>query len=172
MVVDYVFLLMGGALSLYLLHIGRLTAEPTPSRSSPALRELVEFLPEVMRLPEGILLMWPAFYLAQLVRRRAEGLTGVEWLWFISWLGVAVLTGLAVWQHSGTLPESLSRYAVMPRKLWYLIFVPSLGLLALVLGILGSLHRGSAPWTHTFGLVLLAWPIAPLLAILSLGEFR
>ncbi len=55
--------------------------------------------------------------------------------------------------------------------MWYLIFVPSLAGLAALLGLFGMLRRGATPWTHTFALVLLLWPIAPLLGILSLGKF-
>ncbi len=169
-VVDYVFLLGGCTLSMYLLALSPIHVKPHGDNPSPVLHEFVAYLPKTMRLPEGVLLVGPIFYVTQLVRRR-QGLTAVEWLWAISWLGVAVLTGLAAWQRSGELPEFLQPYATTPRKLWYLIFVPSMAALAVVLGVVGMVRRGSAPWTHTFGLVLLVWPIAPLLGILSLGKF-
>jgi hypothetical protein len=169
--VDYVFLLAGCSLSLYLPRLGPLGVELGDTLPSAVRHDLVAFLPAVMRLPEGILLMGPVFCVTQLVRRRGEGLTAVEWLWVISWLGVVLLTGLSAWDYSGTLPEFLRPYASMPRKLWYLIFVPSMALLALVLGVAGLVRRGPAPWTHTFGLVLLLWPVAPLAAIIGLGKF-
>jgi hypothetical protein len=59
----------------------------------------------------------------------------------------------------------------MPRKLWYLIFVPSMAGLAVVLGLAGLLRRGPAPWTHTFGVALILWPVAPLAGILAFGKF-
>jgi hypothetical protein len=74
--------------------------------------------------------------------------------------------------NAGTLPELMQPYATTPRKLWYLIFVPSMAGLALLLSLVSLVRRGAVPWTHTFGLVLLLWPIAPLLGILSLGKFQ
>jgi hypothetical protein len=169
--VDYVFLLAGSSLSLYLLNLGPLLVQPNRDNLSPHLQAVLAFLPALMRVPEGILLLGPIFFLTQLGRRRGQGLTALEWLWAISWLGIALLTALAFWERSGTLPEVMHSYAALPRQLWYLIFVPSLAVLAAILGVLGMLGRGASPWTHTFGLVLLLWPIAPLLCILSLGKF-
>jgi hypothetical protein len=40
-----------------------------------------------------------------------------------------------------------------------------------VLGIVGIVRRAAVPWTHTFGMVLLVWPAAPLLGIFSLAKF-
>jgi len=170
-VVDYVFLLAGSSLSLYLLNLSPLPVQPTRDGLSPHLHEALAFLPAIMRVPEGILLLGPIFFLTQLGRRRRQGLTALEWLWAISWLGVAVLTALTLWERSGTLPEWMHPYAELPRKLWYLIFVPSLAALAAILGVFGMLGRGASPWTHTFGLVLLLWPVAPLVGILSVGKF-
>jgi hypothetical protein len=169
--VDYVFLMAGCSLSLYLPRLGSLGVELTTPLPSPLRYDLAALLPAVMRLPEGILLMAPVFCLSQLLRGRRDGLTAVEWLWVIAGLGVALLAGLAVWEHSGTLPELLQPYASMPRKLWYLIFVPSAAFLAAVLGVAGLVRRGPSPWTHSFGLVLLLWPAAPLAAVLSMGKF-
>lgn len=168
--VDYVFLMVGAALSLVLLAIAPLHVQATQDSSS-LLHEWIAFLPGVMRLPEGITLVGPVFYVTQLVRRRAWGLTSVEWLWFLNGVGIALLASMAVWERSGTLPEFLHPYAALPRQLWYLVFVPSMAVLAAVLGIFGLVRRGVTPWTHTFGLVLLVWPLAPLMAILSLGKF-
>jgi hypothetical protein len=169
--VDYVFLLAGCSLSVYLLDLSPLPIKLSHSSLSAPLHELTVFLPTVLRLPEGILLMWPIFFITQFARRRAQGLTAVEWLWVISWVGVAVLAGLAVCERSGTLPDLFRPYAAMPRKLWYLIFVPSMAALAAFLGVVGVVRRSAVPWTHTLGLVLLLWPIAPLVGILSLGKF-
>ncbi len=154
LLVDYVFLLVGGSLSLYLLRLSPLLVKPAHAGSSSFVREFVAFLPSAMRLPEGIVLMGPVFYLIQLVRRRAQGLTALEWLWLLNGLGVALLTGLAVWERSGTLPDFARTYASTPRHLWYLIFAPSMAALAVVLGILGVLRRGVSPWTHTLSLAL------------------
>jgi len=169
--VDYIFLLVGGSLSLYLLSLSPLLVKPTGDNSSSTLHELIAFLPAAMRLPEGIVLMGPIFYVTQLLRRRAWALTSLEWLWVINGLGVAVLSGLAIWDRLGTLPNLLGPYATMPAKLWYLIFVPSMALLATLLGVVALVRRAAVPWTHTFSFVLLLWPIAPLVGILSLGKF-
>jgi hypothetical protein len=169
--VDYVFLLFGCSLSLYLLSFSPLHVKATHENWPVFLNEFIAFLPAAMRLPEGIVLMGPIFYVTQLVRRRAWGLTSLEWLWLLNGLGIAVLAGVAAWHHSGTIPEFLAPYATMPRKLWYLIFVPSLAVLAAVLGILGLVRRDAVPWTHTLGLVLLVWPAPPLLGVVSLAKF-
>jgi hypothetical protein len=155
---------------LYLLALSPMHVKLRNENPSSVLHEFVAFLPAAMRLPEGIVLMGPIFYVTQLIRRR-PGLTTLEWLWILSWLGIGLLTGLAFWERFGELPEFVRPYAATPRKLWYLIFVPSMAALAVVLGILGLVRRGPAPWTHTFGLVLLTWPIAPLLGIVSFGKF-
>jgi hypothetical protein len=156
---------------LYLLSFSPLRVQAARESDPVLLKEFVAFLPAAMRLPEGIVLMGPIFYLTQLVRRRVRGLTSLEWLWLLNGLGIAVLVGAAVWDRSGTMPEFLTPYAAMPRKLWYLVFAPSMALLAAVLGVIGMARRETVPWTHTFGFVLLVWPAAPLLAILSLAKF-
>jgi hypothetical protein len=170
LVVDYLFLLVGASLSLYLVQLGPWRAEAN-SGLSPALHDLVAFLPAVIRLPEGILLMWPVFFGTQRLRRRAEGLTAIEWLWVISWVGVALLAGLTVWQAAGNLPDFLQSHAGLPRKLWYLIFVPSMAVLALCIGLGGLVRRVPRPWTHALAFVLILWPIAPLAGVLALGKF-
>jgi hypothetical protein len=169
--VDYVFLLAGCSLSLFLMSFSPLVVKPSHDSWPTIFKEFIATLPSAMRLPEGIVLMGPIFYGTQLVRRRAWALTSLEWLWLISWLGIAVLAAVAAWHHSDTMPEFLEPYATMPRKLWYLIFVPSMAALAAVLGIAGLVRRAAVPWTHTFGMVLLLWPAAPLLGILSLAKF-
>ncbi|HEY7309437.1 MAG TPA: hypothetical protein VH643_08780 [Gemmataceae bacterium] len=168
---DYVFLLAGGSLSLFLMSVSPLLVKPSHDNWPASLNEFIAFLPSAMRLPEGIVLMGPLFYVTQLVRRRAWALTSLEWLWAISWLGIVVLAAVAAWHRSDTMPEFLEPYAAMPRKLWYLIFVPSMAVLAAVLGIVGIVRRAAVPWTHTFGMVLLVWPAAPLLGIFSLAKF-
>jgi hypothetical protein len=169
--VDYVFLMVGSTLSLILFLISPSPVHLTRDNGTTFVQEFFVFLPGVMRLPEGILLMGPVFYVTQLIRRRSWALTSVEWLWLLDALGIALLAGVAVWERSGTLPDFLHPYAPLPRQLWYLVFVPSMAALAAVLAIFGFLRRGVTPWTHTFGLVLLLWPIAPLVGILSLGKF-
>jgi hypothetical protein len=166
-------LLLGGCgLSLYLMEIKPLRAGPAEGVDSALARYVVEFLPRPLRLTEGIILLWPLFFTTQFLRRRREPLTAAEWLWVVSWLGVALLTGLASWENSGTLPEFLQSHSDVPFKLWYIIFVPSMAALAVVLGVAGLLRRGPAPWTHSFAVALIVWPVAPLAGILTLGRFE
>ena len=61
------------------------------------------------------------------------------------------------------------RYAV--RRLWYLIFVPSMGLVALLLSLATAASRSVKPWTHTFALALVLWPALLMGAILALATF-
>jgi hypothetical protein len=166
--VDYVFLLVGVSLSLYLMLLSPLTADPGEDSTTTATL-LVAFLPGPLRLTEGVVLLWPFFLATQRLRGRKEGLTAVEWLWVISWIGVAVLTLLAALDSTGGLPEFLRKYAAAPRKLWYYIFAPSIAALALLLGLAGIVRRGPPPWTHTFGIALVLWPVAPLAGIVALG---
>jgi hypothetical protein len=170
--VDYVFVLGGCGLSLYLMELKPLRVGAAEGVEGAFARYFVEFLPRPLRLTEGILLLWPVFFATQLVRRRREPLTAAEWLWVVSWVGVALLTGLTAWENSGRLPESLAQYADVPFKLWYVLFVPSMAVLAVVLGVAGLLRRGPAPWTHSFAVALIVWPVAPLAGILALGRFE
>jgi probable H4MPT-linked C1 transfer pathway protein len=170
--VDYLLLLSGCGVSLYLVRLGPLWVEPGEHVTSPVLSEVVaSFLPTVMRLPEGVLLLGPIFFLLQLILGRRQGPTGAEWLWALAWLGTALLTGLSAWARTDTVPELLQPYVHKPLLLWYLIFVPAMAALALVLAVLGLASSTPKPWTHSLGLALVLWPALPLGAIFTLGNF-
>ena len=62
-------------------------------------------------------------------------------------------------------------YVLLVPRLWYVILVPSMAALAVVLRLLSMFSRQAAPWTHSFGLVLLAWPVLPLAGILTTANF-
>jgi hypothetical protein len=166
--VDYLFLLAGASLSLYLVQIGSLMAVPGDGAAT-ATSALLAFLPGALRVSEGMILLWPLFFVTQRLRGRKESLTAVEWLWVLSWIGIAVLTLMAALETTGNLPDSLQKYAATPRKLWYYIFAPVMAGLAVLLGVGGLLRRGPAPWTHSFGIALMLWPVVPLAGILALG---
>jgi hypothetical protein len=168
---DYWLLLLGCGLSLYLMRLGPLAAAADDSRTDPALRAFVARLPDLMRLPEGVFLLWPLFLALQRVRGRKLGLTFGEWLWVLAWLGTAFLTGLSAWQKWGTLPELVQPYAVKSRLVWYIVIVPAMAAFAGLLTLGGLLRRVPAPWTHSCGLALMIWPVAPLSGILLLGKF-
>jgi hypothetical protein len=169
--VDYIFLMGGICLSLYLMDIAPLRAEAAESEESPAARQVVEFLPRAMRLSEGVILLLPIFYATQQLRGRRQPLTGAEWLWVVSWVGVAVLSGVGISDLLGATPDMAQRWGSTLRRLWYVVFVPSMGALALLLTLAGLLRRGPPPWTHSLGLTLVLWPLAPLAGILTLGRF-
>jgi hypothetical protein len=167
--VDFLLVLAGASLSLYLMQLGPLRAE-APTDVEVRLRLFVAFLPGPLRLCEGIVLLWPLFFSLQRLLGRAQGLTGGEWLWVFSWLGVALLTGLSAWDTLGELPSFLQPHAIRPRIFWYMVFVPVMAVVAVVLALLGLLSRTPRPWTHSFSLALMIWPALPLAAILALGR--
>jgi probable H4MPT-linked C1 transfer pathway protein len=170
--VDYLLLLLGCGASLYLARLGPLWVEPGEHVTSPILYEVAaSFLPTVMRLPEGVLLLGPVFFLLQVVLGRRQGPTGAEWLWVLAWVGTALLTGLSAWARTDTVPEVVQPYVHKPLLLWYLIFVPAMAALALVLTVLGLASSVPKPWTHQLGLALIIWPALPLGAIFTLGNF-
>ena len=170
-VLDYFFLLTGAGLSLLLLRLSPLSVNKHES-APPALGEWIPVLPEAMRLTEGILLLWPFFYGLQRLLGRRQGLTAGEWLWVLSWVGVALLTGLAAWGKWGSLPEFVQPYADTPRRLWYVIVVPSMAALAVLLLLGGLVRRRPTPWTHPFSLALMIWPVLPLAGVLTFGKFE
>jgi hypothetical protein len=178
-------LLFGCALSFYLIRLGQPLPPPKEGASSiglwklepgsgvtcPAVRSLVLTLPDLLRLPEGIVLLWPLFFAVQRLRGRKQGLTSGEWLWVFAWLGTALLTGLAVWNQWTGLPEFLAARAAWPPVLWYVILVPSMALIAVLLLLAGALGRWQLPWTHSFGLALIIWPAVPLALLFALGKY-
>jgi hypothetical protein len=165
---DYLLLLGGVGLSLYLMQLAPIRAEPDAPRDRHV-TAVIAFLPTLMRLPEGVILLWPLFLATQWPGRSSR-LTLGEWLWLLAWVGVALITALSVWQAFGTLPGWLAPHAAKPRLLWYALFAPAMAALALVF-LFVSLFRPPAPWTEGCGLALLLWPAGPSLAVLMLGRF-
>jgi hypothetical protein len=169
-ILDFFLLLAGCALSFSLARMP-LLREPAPN-GLPLAAALVPALPSLLRLPEGVLLLGPLFYLSQRVRGRYQPLTAAEWLWSFAWLGTAGMTALAALLHGSVLSEAARPYiAFWPPLLWYLVLVPSLALVAAVLVPFGLFRREPPPWTHSLGLALLLWPILPLACLLAFGKF-
>jgi hypothetical protein len=166
---DYLFLLGGVGLSLFLMQLAPIRAEPEDLSVHPRLISLIAFLAVLMRLPEGVILLWPVFFATQWPGR-SRGLTLGEWLWLLAWVGVALLTGLMTLDLMGGMPESMQPHAAKPRLLWYIVAAPAMAGLALVFLVI-SLFRRPAPWTHNLGLALVIWPAAPALTVLALGKF-
>ncbi len=167
--IDYFLIVLGFALSAYLARIAPLPVEARDAAADPRLRTAISYLSDFMRLPEGVLLLGPLFLVGQWARGRKQGLTSLEWLWVLSWFGVAILTGLTAWRNAfpGLAPSVIGR---LP-WLWYLILVPSMAGLGVVLRLLGMFSRRPAPWTHALGLALLVWPVLPLAGVLTVGKF-
>ena len=59
--VDYLLLLAGVGLSLYLMDLSPFGVDATDNISDPGLRAAIPFLPRLLRLPEGVILLLPLF---------------------------------------------------------------------------------------------------------------
>ena len=72
----------------------------------------------------------------------------------------------SVGKGTGSLPDFLTdddfkKYVV----LGYILFMVSMGTLAVVIWLFSLITRWPRPWTHTLGLALMIWPAAPLLVV-------
>jgi hypothetical protein len=170
---DYLLILAGSSLSLLLAHLAPIKVQANDSVTGVLMRDLVEAQGQVLCLSDGIVLLWPFFYLSSRLTSRYPSLTAGEWLWILAWLGVALLTAMLLWKRwaSGSMPELLLPHTEKIRLIWYLIFVPTLGALALIFAVAGLMAGRGRPWTHSLALALVLWPVAPLALILSLGKF-
>jgi hypothetical protein len=166
--VDFLLLLTGCGLSLFLARLP-LLREPAP-RDLTLAAVVVPVLPTLLRLPEGVILFWPLFFLTQLVLGRSQRLTAGEWLWVAAWPGTALVNVLAALVHGGVAPESFRPFAALFPVLWYAVLVPSLAVVAVVLALAGLSARVPPPWTHHLGLALVIWPVLPLAGLLTLGK--
>lgn len=171
-VVDFFLVVTGFGLSLFLSQISPMTWQPRDDLPSLVMIRVVPVLPELLHLREGVILLWPFFLAFQRLLGRDQGLTSGEWLWVFAWLGTFLVFVLAAWKQWGPIPPPLDAYASWPFVLWYLIVVPSMGLLALLLIPLGLIRRRPVPWTHSLGLVLMLWPLLPLGGLLALSQLR
>jgi hypothetical protein len=167
---DYFFLLGGVSLSLYLMLLSPIGAEATAELPDARLGQVVAFLPTMMRLPEGVFLLWPLFFATQWVSR-SRPLTAGEWLWLLAWVGLVVLTALTAWEYLVGLPDSVRAHAGKPRLLWYVVVMPAMGVLAVLFLLFGVFRSTPAPWTDTLALALVIWPVPLALTVLSVGNF-
>lgn len=168
---DCLLLVLGFGLSLVARQLFAYPeVEPGPRAEGPVLAFVVSALPGLLRLAEGVILLWPLFFAVQRLLGRRQGLTVGEWLWAFAWLGTALLLGLASWQRWGAVPEWLRGYAPYPAFAWYVVFVPSMAVIALLVWLASWFGAAPQPWTHTLGLVLVGWPVLPLAGILVLGK--
>jgi len=170
---DWLILFAGIGASAYLAKMtGLVMTLPPAIEPNAALQTLLDILPMLLFLPVGVVLCWPIFYATQWVCGRRQSLTMGEWLLGLAWLAALVFTGWCVGKGTGSLPELVTdadfkRHAVTG----YVIFMFSMGALALVIWLVGLLGRRRQPWTHTLGLALMIWPAVPLL-IVWLGNIK
>jgi hypothetical protein len=175
---DFFLLLVGYALSFFLARLP-LPFFPEPATGAiPGTHGAADVLPRLLQLPDGVILLWPFFYLIQLGLGRSRGMTAGEWLWLFAWLGNAALHTLALLVRLMALSEALRTYNTAlatysvywthwPAIIWYVILIPSMAVIAVVIALLGAFSRESPPWTNNLGLVLIIWPILPLVGILA-----
>jgi hypothetical protein len=168
--VDYFLIFVGLSLSLYLNQISGPRPEPRSDVPASIGLYIVPLLPALLYLPQGIILLWPLFYGTQWLAGRPQALTAVEWLWGVAWLGTLLLTIWALWRHLGTPPAFADNLAYPPQSIWTVIVVPIISAAALVVGLIGLIGRWQQPWTHTFGIVLMVWPVLPLAGLLLWTE--
>jgi hypothetical protein len=167
---DFLLIVLGFGLSLFLMQADSLRVTPAPSAPPFAASYLVPLLPQLLRLTEGVILLWPVFFAAQRLTGRKQAITSGEWLWVFAWLATATLTGVAAWQKWGFVPEFLHEYLPWVFVIGYVIFLPSLAAIALVLILLSLIGRWQQPWTHSFGLALVLWPALPVAGVLTLAK--
>jgi hypothetical protein len=165
---DYFLVLAGCGLSHVLLRLDYVKINAYSSDTQTTANVLADLL----RLAEGVILLWPLFFAIQRVVGRGHGLTAGEWLWVLAWLGNATLIGLAAWHQWGSGPEVRDRPIIFwAAFLWYVIVAPSMALCAVLIVCFDMVSRKPRPWTHQLSLVLVLWPVPPLAAILALGKF-
>jgi hypothetical protein len=173
-VLDFFLILLGACLSLALLHLPL----PAITARNPAdqfvAQKLLPWLTAAMRLPEGIILLWPIFFTLQRLFGRTQPITAVEWLWICVWCCVAVFVGLSValpWIPREILQANRDYLTFWPPLVLYVMVAPAAALLAFFIGVFTAVRRTPNPWTHVFGVALLIWPVLPLVPLLLLGQF-
>jgi hypothetical protein len=167
---DYFLIFVGCSISLFLQQISYPTLN-SKAETPPWVRDYVlRLLPMLTSLPLGIILLWPLFYSIQRLRGRPQALSAGEWLWGVAWLGAVILTAWVTWLHWGSPPEFLTDLKYPPQSIWTIIIVPTLAIIAVVIGLVGLVARWQQTWTHTFGLVLLIWPAIPLIGSILWAE--
>jgi len=168
--IDYLLIFLGCGLSLYLNQISG--PKPEAKEGTPAwvTMDLLPHLPALFYLPQGIILLWPVMYGTQRLLGRRQALSAGEWLWGFAWLGTLLVAVWVIWGHLGTLPGFAENLAYPPQFIWTVIAGAAMALIAFILGLISLFARWRQPWTHTFALVLLIWPMIPLAGLLLWTE--
>src|SRR5688572_23219410 len=95
--VDYFLMLLGFALSFYLVELSGYQArepEHAPAGLAPS---VLRPLPTLLFLQVGPVLFWPVFYTTQRLAGRPAALTPGEWLWGVAWLTTVALVVWVGW---------------------------------------------------------------------------
>jgi hypothetical protein len=164
--IDYLLLWLGVGISAILAPMTGLRMVLPGSDPGPFWPTLRDVLPALLFLPIGVILCWPIFYTTQWLRGRRGGLTAGEWLLGLAWLAALAFAGWSAGKGAGILPgffteDDFKKYAV----LGYILFMLSMGALALAIWLIGLVGRWQQPWTHTLSLALMIWPALPLLVV-------
>jgi hypothetical protein len=158
---DYLLILFGAGVSVLLAELGGV--QEAPAQESTASAALARGFFIALFLSLGIVLLWPIFFVLQKVMGRKQEMTWGEWLWGLAWLGAIFLTIWLILKGNDSLPGFMASEDFKKGiLLGYVLFVVSIGILAVLVYVVSLLRRWIVPWTHTFGLALLIWPLVPL----------
>lgn len=162
-IVDYLLIWAGVGASAGLVELIELRAAVRTPETGTLLQVLLHALPTGLLLPVGIILMWPLFYTTQWLCGRRQGLTLGEWLLGLAWLAALAFTIWAIGKGTGSYltDPDFKQYAV----LGYMLFMISMGALAVLIWLVCLVSRTPRPWTHTLSLSLMIWPAVPLLIV-------
>lgn len=168
---DYALICVGVSLSAVLAEFAEVTASVSDTSPSLLIQVFLKTFAFQLFLPVGIILFWPVFFGTQRVFGRQQPLTMGEWLWGLSWLGCLFLVGYLAWKGLGDPPAFLGGADFKQKVVMgYVLGTAAIGTLAALLTLLSLLTIWKPqPWTHTFGLVLLMWPLVPLTGLWLLG---
>lgn len=162
---DYLLILLGVTLSLYLVALSRLTASLGSSRGL-FLDAFGAILPFLLFLPLGIILMWPLFFTLGKLSGRTQKMALGEWLWGFAWLVSLVMALWIFWMASGSAPESLTTDGFRETLITgYALYLLAMSAVAFLVWLVSLFTSALHPWTHTFALALLFWPVIPLLLL-------
>ena len=161
-VVDFLLIFLGVMISGILGELSGLEVK-TAANPSVWLAALAKLFPGFLFLPVGVILFWPVFFTTQKIFGRGQGLTLGEWLLGLAWLGSLALSGWIIWKGSGAAPPGLTNDSFKQLVvLAYVLFTLSMGAIAILLFLVGTILRWVNPWTHSLSLALLIWPAGPL----------
>lgn len=164
---DYVLVLLGFALSIYLAGLSGLQPPAPAADAGLFLGVLAGVIPILVLMPLGVVLLWPVFYLIGRMAGRTQGLALGEWLWGFAWLVSLLLTAWIIWKGSGSAPEALTDEDFKQAFFTgYTLYLLAMGAVAFFVWLFCLFSSTLFPWTHSFGLALLFWPIVPVTLIL------